>query len=99
MSDNLLPVGTNDTGPYRAIIVTNIQPGNDDEIASFDVKIGGVLVRRVSLRKGRNDSTYVNFPSHKNEHGRWVHVVEITSPALDVAVRQEIVRAVSEAVR
>jgi len=96
--DSLLPVGT-PTTPYRSITVTDIQPGAGDCIASFTLKVGSVLVRKVTLRRGRNNSTYINFPSFKNDHGRWLHFVEIISPALEAAVRQEIYRAVGEVVR
>lgn len=92
-----LPVGP--ATPYKSIAVTNIQPGQGDEIASFDVKIGSVLVRKVTLRRGRGNSVYTNFPRFRNEHGRWMPCVEITSPALEAAVRDEIHRAVSEVVR
>jgi hypothetical protein len=90
----MLPVAA-DT-PYKSIQVTEIQPGQDDTVATFTVKIGSVLVRRVSLRRGRGDSIFVNWPSFKNEHGRWVHLVEIVSPSLEAAVREEIHRACSE---
>lgn len=96
--DTLLPLGNAST-PYRSIVVSDIQPGKDDTIATFTVKIGSVIVRKVSLRRGRNDSIYVNYPSFKNEHGRWVHLVEIVSPSLEAAVNQEIHKAVSEVVR
>lgn len=94
----MLPVGAAST-PYRSIAIFDIQPGQDDIVATFSVKIGGITVRKVSLRRGRNDSTYINFPAFKNEHGRWAPVVEILSPALEAAVRQEIYQAVGEVVR
>ena len=95
---DLLPVGSPST-PYRSIAVTNITPGQEDVVATFDVKIGGVVVRQVSLRRGRNNSTYVNYPNYKNDDGKWVHLVEIISPALESAVCQEIYRAVGEVAR
>jgi hypothetical protein len=94
----MLPVGNSST-PYKSIAVTEIAPGDGDTIATFTVKIGSVLVRKVSLRRGRNDSIFVNYPSYKNEHGRWVSFVEVTSPALEVAVREEIHKACSEVAR
>ena len=94
----LLPVGPEST-PYKSIAVSEIQPGQGDTIASFTLKIGSVVVRKVSLRRGRSNTTYVNYPSHKNEEGRWVHLVEIISPALECAVREEIYRAVGEVTR
>lgn len=94
----MLPVGS-DATPYRAITVTGVQPGEGDTIATFNVKVGSVIVRKVTLRRGRGNSTYVNYPATKDEYGRWVHLVEIVSPALEAAVRAEIYRAVGEVVR
>ncbi len=85
--------------PNRAIVVSDIHPGQDDVIATFTVKIGSVLVRRVQLRRGRNDAVYINYPSYKNEFGRWVHLVEIITPSLEEGVNEAIYAAVSEVMR
>jgi hypothetical protein len=94
---DILPVATNTQ--YRTIAVTNIVVGQDDTVATFDLKIGGVLVRRCSLRCGRGNATYINYPSQKDDSGRWVHLFEIVSPSLESAVRQAIHAAVAEVVR
>lgn len=96
--DTLLPLGTTST-PYRSIVVSNVKMGEGDVIATMDVKIGSVIVRNVSLRRGRGNSTHVNYPAFKNEDGRWVHLVEIVSPALESAVNAEIFKAASGATR
>lgn len=83
----------------KTIQVTNIRLGQGDIIATLDVRVGGIFIRNVSLRRGRGDTIYVNYPSFRNEHGRWVHSIEITSPQLEAYLREEIFRAVTEAVR
>lgn len=94
----LLPVGNGST-PYKSITASNVQPGQGDVIATLDLKVGSILIRRVSVRRGRGDATFVNYPSRKNKHGKWLPLVEILSPALETAVREEIYRAVGEVVR
>lgn len=86
------------TSPQKAIQVSNIRPGVGDDIAICSVKIGGLFIRSVIVRRGRGGHTYVNFPSVRQGDG-WVKLVEITSPQLLAAVEQEIYRAISEALR
>lgn len=93
----LLPLGTG--APYSTVEITEVERGKDDEIATFTVRIGGIKIRRVSLRQGRNNSVFLNYPSFQNKHGRWTHYIEIVSPSLDAFVRQQVERAVGEVVR
>jgi hypothetical protein len=82
--------------PYQAIAVSDIQRGKGAVIATFTLKIGGIFVRNVTLRRSRRGATYLNFPSYRNEHGRWVHLVEIRSQKLEDFIQQAAHKAISE---
>lgn len=84
---------------YRSIAVTNVRLGQGDTVATLDLKVGGVFIRRVHLRRGRGGSVYLNFPSFKNEHGRWLSFVEITSQPLADAINHAVMAAVAEVER
>lgn len=96
--EEMLPVGAPET-PYRSVTISDIVPGQDDVVATFSVRIGGVLIRRASLRKGRGNATFVNYPSVKTESGKWIHLFEIVSPSLEAHVTKTIHQAISEATR
>jgi hypothetical protein len=94
---NLRSEQTEQRPAYQAIAVTNLQPGSGSVIARCDLKLGGIFVRNVTLRRGRNNSTFLNFPSYRNKEGKWIHLVELVSPALTDFVTTAIHRAISEA--
>jgi DNA-binding cell septation regulator SpoVG len=78
--------------------VSDIERCEGDIIASFSLRIGGILIRQCSLRQGRG-SVYLNFPSRKDEQGRWIHLVEVITPTLENFLQDIIHKAVAEVVR
>ena len=83
---------------YQSIAATNIQPGEGDIIATCDLKVGGLLIHHVRVRRGRNGSAFVNLPSIRM-NGHWIDAVEITSVPLRDACRQVVLAAVAEVTR
>jgi hypothetical protein len=82
--------------PFRVIGVSDIVRGDGDTLASFTLRIGGIRIRHCRLRQGRGGATYLNFPSTKDEDGRWVHLVEVVSPTLERFLQATIHKAVAE---
>ncbi len=90
---------SNTQNTTRTIEVTDVARGTGDILATCTARIGGVTIRGVTVRRGRGNATYINYPSRKDSHGRWLHLVVITSPGLEAAVRDAVLRAVSEVTR
>lgn len=81
--------------PRSTVRVLSSVKGEGPLIATVDVKVGGLLIRRVKVRRGRNNFTYVDFPSVRdNETGKWIHYIEFSSKALEEFVRANILQAV-----
>jgi hypothetical protein len=84
---------------YRSIAVSNVRAGEGDVIATCDVRCGGIFIRNVCVRRGRNNSTFVNYPSARDKHGHLVKLIEVTSPQLEEAIRQVVLAAAAEVTR
>jgi DNA-binding cell septation regulator SpoVG len=85
------------TTPYHSIAVTDLQLGEDALIATCNLKVGGLLIHHVKVRRGRN-GIFVNLPSIRI-NGHWIDAVEITSAPLRDACRQVVLAAVTETTR
>lgn len=86
------------TPAYQSIVASNIQPGEGDVVATCDLKVGGLLIRRVKVRRGRQGATYVNLPSVRLDD-LWTDTIEFTSKPLEAACYQAVLAAVAEATR
>jgi len=95
---NLRSEQTEPRPAYRVIAVSNVRVGDGDTIATLDLKLGGLLIHDVKVRRGRQGATYINLPRIRVD-GKWVDAIEILSPALEDFVRQTVYRAVAEATR
>src|SRR4051794_18522516 len=77
--------------PRQAISVLSVEPGEGDLLGTVDIKIGGLILRQLKVRRGRGESIFLNLPSVKNKETGQRHVLyEITSPFLEEAARKEI---------
>jgi hypothetical protein len=83
---------------YQTIVASNVRRGDGNLIATCDLKIGGIFIRGVRVRRGRAGSVFINYPSTRLGDN-WVKLVEITSRPLEEAVRQVVLKAVGEATR
>lgn len=82
--------------PYTAttiIEVLAVEPGEiPGLVATVAVRIGGIVFRDVRV-VDRGRGVFVNFPSRK-QGDKWVHLVELVSPALRDAVEAAILTSV-----
>ena len=83
---------------YRSIAALNVAPGIGDLICTLDLKIGGLTIRQICVRRGRKDVVYVNFPRARIGD-KWVDVIEVTSTSLLAACRQVALAAALEVIR
>lgn len=83
--------------PHEQLVaVLNITRGVGPLVATCDVKLGGVLIRGVRVRRGRG-GMFVNMPSVRDrETGAWTQIVELNPHMADLA-RQAVERAVTAA--
>ena len=95
LRDNPQPDKTSETSSFRTIAAINVQRGDGDIIATCDLKVGGLLIRGVRVRRGRQGTTYVNFP-RRHVNGQWVDIIEITSTPVGDACRQVVLNAAAE---
>lgn len=85
--------------PHRIITALNVFRGEGRTIATLDLKIGGLLIRRIRVVRGRGNITHINYPATKDaETGQWVHLVEFSSQELEATARAAILQAVGWAV-
>lgn len=75
-----------------------IEPGSGSIIAICSLRLGGLTIYGVCVRRGRGGSTYVNMPSVRRQ-GRWAPAVELVSDKLRSSVEAEVLRAVAAVTR
>lgn len=75
------------------IEVTNLRPGHGSLLLVFDLRVGDILIFDMTMRQGRGQATYINFPS-KRVGGVWRPMAKVLAPDLLDAVRTAVLLSV-----